>query len=45
MSGFSKLSSSSGVNQPAHGRVYLNACDSTRSSIRKILRHKQKQTH
>ena len=44
MSVLCKFSSLSGVNQPANGRVNLNGCGSTRSSICKTPRHKQKQT-
>ena len=45
MSVLSKFSSSSRVNHPAHGKVGLNACGPTRSSICDIPRHKQKQTN
>ena len=45
MSVLSKFSSSSGVNHPAHGRVDLNGCGPSRSSICEIPRHKQKQTN
>ena len=45
MSVLNKFSSSSGVNHPAHGRVGLNGCSTTRSSICEIPRHKQKRTN
>ena len=32
-------------NHPAHGRVGLNSCGQTRSSIYEIPQHKQKQTN
>ena len=43
MSVLSKFSSLSGVNHPAQGRVGLNGCGPTRSSICEIPRHKKKQ--
>ena len=42
MSVLSRFSSSSGLNQPAHGRAGLNGCGLTRSSICEIPRYKQK---
>ena len=45
MSVFSKFSSSSGINHPAHGRVGLNGCGPTRLSIHEIPQHRQKQTN
>ena len=44
MAVLSKFSSSSG-NHPAHGRVGLNGCGRTRSSICKIPQYKQRQTN
>ena len=45
MSVLSKFSSSSGANNPTHGRVGLNGFGPTISLICEIPQHKQKQTH